>query len=837
MDAIATNHHAARAWALLLGRVAGLIGSRGAHPARTVVLLPYAQLMPVAARAWAQLHPQGFAPRFETTMNWATAAGHEPAPHDLTGDAARDLVIARDWLQRAGLGAQADRLAPRLVEAATQLIAVAAAVPPAARAAQAQAAQARAVRPAQHEATEWEARIAAVAIEWAAASGYPADVLFEPATAETLDLLVLVEGIRVEPVARALAAHFGDKAVTLPFPRPDTRGAIALHQAQDSEDEAERAAACVLRHIDAGRAPVALAVTDRVLTRRVQSLLAARGVAVHDDTGWKLSTTRSAASLMAALRGCEWDASTDTVIDWLKNAPAAGSAIVLSLERRARQSGRRDWRALQAGDWGESSAAATLAAQVNAWREAMAAARPLREWIAALRELLQATMQWEPLAGDPAGQRVLEALRLYEGDAEELAALPQSARRIALRDFTAWCNEVVEAESYKVKREQGEAIIVPLAQVLGRPFQALVLPGCDERNLPASPDPAMPWTESQRAALGLPTRADLAREQREAWQCVLATPHSDLLWRAGDDNGETLLPSPLVQLLQLEGGAQAGDDPRESREVQPAPVARPQPTAALLRVSQLSASAYEDLRRCPYRFFATRQLGLREADEIDADIDKRDFGTWLHAVLRGFHARLAQGEPPQGRAALFDEVAVDVMRQHRLDDGEFLPFEAVQPAVRDAYLQWLAGHEAGGARFEEAEVAKERALARVKLVGRIDRVDRLADGRRLVMDYKTESLTASQQRMDDALEDTQLAFYAALLDDDAMAAAYLNLGERGKVKEVPHDSVIEARDQLIAAIESDLARIAAGAPLPALGEGAVCDYCGVRGLCRKDFWS
>ena len=49
--------------------------------------------------------------------------------------------------------------------------------------------------------------------------------------------------------------------------------------------------------------------------------------------------------------------------------------------------------------------------------------------------------------------------------------------------------------------------------------------------------------------------------------------------------------------------------------------------------TQLSASSYEDLRRCPYRFFALRMLGLKEADEIEAEVDKRDFGTWLHGVL------------------------------------------------------------------------------------------------------------------------------------------------------------------------------------------------------------
>jgi ATP-dependent helicase/nuclease subunit B len=39
------------------------------------------------------------------------------------------------------------------------------------------------------------------------------------------------------------------------------------------------------------------------------------------------------------------------------------------------------------------------------------------------------------------------------------------------------------------------------------------------------------------------------------------------------------------------------------------------------------------------------------------------------------------------------------------------------------------------------------------------------------------------------------------------------------------------------AIASELGRIAAGAELPALGEGTTCEYCAARGLCRKDSWS
>ena len=52
---------------------------------------------------------------------------------------------------------------------------------------------------------------------------------------------------------------------------------------------------------------MALVAQDRVLTRRVRAMLANQGVAVRDETGWKLSTTRAAAGLMSLLRAAAWD--------------------------------------------------------------------------------------------------------------------------------------------------------------------------------------------------------------------------------------------------------------------------------------------------------------------------------------------------------------------------------------------------------------------------------------------------------------------------------------------------------------------------------------------------
>jgi ATP-dependent helicase/nuclease subunit B len=841
MDGIAQIHRATRALAPLISRLCELIAGRGAHAARTVVLLPYAQLMPLARRAWAEQVPTGFTPRFETSMNWSAAAGFAPAGDDLAFDMARDLLTARALLERAGLASRADMLAGRLVEAAWQLAVHAAAVTPSQR--PSWVARARAVTAAGLDAPvlALENAVATVAIEWAAGSAYAGDALFEgDHLVQEVDLLVVFEGLRAEPFADALESLLGAKAVSLPLQVEACRGRIRLHEAGDASEEAEIAAACVLRHLEAGRLPVALAAIDRVLTRRVRALLDARGVAIRDETGWKLSTTRAAAHAMLALRACAWNAGADAVIDWLKNSPAIPEYIVLSLERRVRKSGVREWRSLQPRDLGDGAKLQALLQEVDGWRDSLQRMRPLLQWLADMRDVLKATGQWSGLAADSAGTKVISALRLDEDGQRAFSQLPQAARGLTLAEFTAWVHETLEATSFVPEAADGEQVVIlPFNQLLGRPFAALVVPGCDEVRLPPSPEPPGTWTAAQRLGLGLPSREALEAEVRAGWRQALQTPFCDLSWRRSDDNGEPLLPSALVQVLQLEPATQAAADPRDVREVEARATAPPMAVGRALTVRQLSASAYEDLRRCPYRFFAMRQLSLHESDEIETEVDKRDFGIWVHQVLRSFHESLASSPQPSGpsRVRLLDIAAEEVTRLQRLEPGEFLPFSAAWPQVRDGYLGWLAAHESAElATFAQAESEYEMQLGPVKLVGRIDRVDRLADGRAMVMDYKTEPLAASLERVRDPGEDTQLAFYAALLDDDTVRAVYVNVGERGKTETVEQAAVVEARDLLVHGILQDVARIEAGATLTALGEGRVCDYCSARGLCRRDFW-
>ncbi len=841
-------------WAQAMAQLAEAIETHGAHPSRTVVLVPYAQLIQQARCAWAAHtaltgKAASFMPRFESTMNWSgtseTSEGWDgdfaPAPEDIQMDAAIDALTGAALLERAGLVAQQAALAGRLVESSWAMARLAAAQAPAQRLAWGAHMAAQLGVGLESPLLALELAVGRIALAWAAASSYPSDVLFS----KQFDLLVVLGGFQSEPLVEALKVHFSHKAVTLKLTTPPMLGALSLHAAQDAEDEAHRAAACVIAHLQKGRCPVALIAQDRVLTRRTRAMLAGRGIALRDETGWKLSTTRAAATLMSLLRAMPWDASADAVLDWLKNAPAFDASAVTLLEIELRKAGVRFWRDLPA-----RVLDTLLVSNATALRDGLQRARLLTDWLHDLRAALQTSNQWEPLARDAAGSAVLAALRLDESSEVPFA----SSIRMSLQDFTSWVMQTLEAASFVPEHPpEAQVVILPLSQLLGRRMQAVVLPGADEVRLAVSPELPGMWLPAQREVLGLPSRAELASAQRQAWDYALHMPHIDVLWRTSE-GGEALMPSGFVQevLLKqasdksLRSGCMAAD-PRIQREVAARPTPHPMPqlvstnealSTPLSRLTRLSASAYEDLRRCPYRFFSLRLLKLQESEELESELGKREFGNWLHTLLNNFHEalKMATDQSMQARLAMINIAAESAAKELGLTDSEFLPFAASWPRVRDGYLDWLAGHEAGGAQFLQGEVWKEMPYGSVTLFGKLDRIDQLPGGSRLVMDYKTEARATTQARIKEGSEDTQLAFYAALLADDTLAASYVNLGEKEPTKTYGQSDIVHLRDGLIESILRDVSGIAAGAPMPALGEGKACDYCSARGMCRKDFW-
>ncbi len=862
---------AAAQWDALLERARQIMAGRGVDPSRTVFLVPYAQMMDAGRRAWARHQPHGFSPRFESSRNWAASLSpFVHGPQDVSGDVARDSLVAAGLLAQVSVrgldAAMRATLAGRVVQAAHQLAPLAAAKAPSDR--MAWAGDMRGQIGTTGPMFQWEGLVHSLALTWVGLSSYPTDVLWTglAAPGAVADLLLVVPGFQTDPLAEGLLAHWGERGLALDWPesrpaQPQGRVCpVQLHPCDDAEDEAQRAAACVIARASAGQVPVALVAQDRLLTRRIGALLAGAGLKARDETGWKLSTTHAAARVLGLLRAADPRARTDAVIEWLKHAPRWSPDAIDRLELLARREGLSSWRALLA----HPKAVAAVPDGVQATLESLQGARPLRAWLQDVRQALENTGAWDLLSADAAGQRVIEALRLDEG-AQELADLAPSRWSAAI--FTGWVRDALEAASFLPDRGGRDAnapvIVLPMAQLLGSSVGAVVVPGCDVVHLPVSPEPPGDWGAEQRSMLGLPDRAALVEAAAQTWAHVLTRPALDLLWRE-HDAGEVVLPSPWVQALRAEPAlAQMGDDPRVARTLPAIAQPRPVPAAPDLLPEALSASAYQDLRDCPYRFFALRQLRLRQEDEIEVSPDKRDLGNWLHAVLRQFHETRDPADGVARDRERLEDIAWQVARQMGLaategepvsdDSALFLPFMASWPAMRDGYLAWLARYEAeglgegGSPRFARAEEKLSRNLDSWHLIGTLDRIDHLraAEGEvTVVLDYKTEPRQRTQDRVKDPMEDTQVAFYAALLEGQTtgpVRGGYLSITDSrdtdGGTRFIEQARLDEAREHLLAGLTQDMERIAAGHAMPALGEGRACDYCAARGLCRRDFWA
>lgn len=833
-------------WADIAARISEWASARGVALHGLVVVLPFAQQLGPARAAFAK--QGGWQPRVETTRTIAASLG--PASRGGEGqisfDAATDrlhaarLLRGQSWVPRDPLAF--DDAVSAVVTTAHAVLKAAAAVDPAARAGHWQRGRELIAPVAGVGAIE--RALARVALEWAAATSPPVtDALY----ACRPGAWVVVQSGGEDVLARSVMGAMPD---TVPCLLLDADAhvhetlapSITIARCEGFEHEAVCAAAQVLEHVRRGEVPVALVAQDRLLMRRVRALLERHGVGLQDETGWKLSTTRAAAQVMALLRAAAPQASSDLLLDWLKTT-AWPQAAVAQIEAACRREGWTQLRAIDADLL--RGRAVPLLAEAMAVLQTFANTRrqTLSGWLGTLREGLNSSAVLTPMLSDDAGAQVLQTLHIEEPTAWSAQAAQTS---MSLAEFSAWVDAALEDASFIPQAAPDASVVVtPLARLTLRPFAAVVFPGADDHHLGVDAGPHPLLNEAQAEALGVPTSRQ--RRQAEALAFAHAVSRAPItFFHRHADGAEPLAPSPLLEQLGLRL-ASAGRtlepwvDPRLTLRLAPTPVTMPAPSAAVLLPARLSASACEALRACPYRFHALYLLRVREAEELDDEVEQRDYGNWLHDVLLKFHTQRGEPAPAEAEAARLLAIAQEEKVHKGLDDADFLPFEAGFIDLVPRYIAWLHERDAQGARFWRGEQEREIAPPEwegIHLYGRIDRMDQVRGPALELIDYKTGSAAGLKDKLRQPLEDTQLAFYAALVQPETehpVRASYLALGR--KIESLPHPDVEDSASALVTGVGADLARIRRGAGLPALGEPPTCDFCDARGLCRRDHWS
>jgi len=141
-----------------------------------------------------------------------------------------------------------------------------------------------------------------------------------------------------------------------------------------------------------------------------------------------------------------------------------------------------------------------------------------------------------------------------------------------------------------------------------------------------------------------PHATELESRLRASWRQALQAPAVEVLWRSSDDTGEHIAASPLVQVV-----APATAVWQRCWRVTHAHPGRSCPrlcsrlsrTATAFRCVNYRPGAYEDLRTCPYRFFALRQLGLKTVDELEVRCGQAGLRALAACGAAGVSQRLA----------------------------------------------------------------------------------------------------------------------------------------------------------------------------------------------------
>lgn len=676
-----------------------------------------------------------------------------------------------------------------------------------------------------------------------------------------------------DPVSRTLAlawpraakdAHLIDRAAELRSAHAASplAGRVRLFGAASAEEEAQAVDVTVREWLLAGRQRIAVVVNDRLTARRARALLERAQILVQDEAGWAFSTTSAATVIGRWLDVAGNDCYHRDLLDLMKSpfafhdwAPDARRRAVWRCETYVREAG------VVAGivnfvrlaeDNNDPEVRQMLARVQHGLGALGQGRRSIARWLQALEASLAEPGVRDGLAADSAGEQLLELL----GDLQR--ELAQDPLAVTFSEWRRWLARQLEAATFRDRSIESPVVFTHLAATPLRSFDGVIILGCDAAHLPG-PDPvALFFNQGVRAELGLPVRADELRELEEQLAALIASGGEVLLTWQRTTGGEPNLLSPqlerLVALHRLAYDVDLADVMLAARlphaevrspDAAPLPQAtgRPMPAApAALMPAQISASGYNALMACPYQYYARHLLRLAELDDVQEEIEKKDYGQIVHGVLAGFHRahpRVSDLEPlAAGRelAALSEEAFAAAVARNYLAQAWLARWTALIPA----YLEWQREREAEGWLWHAGETDRRIEIVTPEgrtfmLRGRIDRIDAGPAGA-AVIDYKTRSQKALKDALKIPGEDVQLPVYALLWGGPVAAALFLSI-EREGVAPVEVDDDI---GQLAEATRKRLAQIVdalhTGAPLPAQGVEAACAYCEMRGLCRRNYW-
>ncbi|MEL6486564.1 MAG: double-strand break repair protein AddB [Pseudomonadota bacterium] len=537
---------------------------------------------------------------------------------------------------------------------------------------------------------------------------------------------------------------------------------LRLLTSATSEEEAQAIALLVREALDIPGKRVAVVSADRSLARRVVQHLARWNIAADDTAGRPLSLTPAGRlfGLLAQLAG--EGAPLVTLV------AALSHPLVASTDTDARREWLANLRVFERSLRGPAlapglealrdAASATRSPEVLAWWERVEAV--LAPLLALPEEGLLAqaldavSKAAEALAGEAvwaredgrALARMVEDMRLHAGECD--IALAVADLPGAMRDAM---DEIAVRPPYG---GHPRVSIYGLLESRMARADLVICGGLNEGTWPQSPPGDALLAPAILRALGVPGtefRIGLAAHDLAG---AMGAPEVVLSRALRDREGPTRPSRFLLRVEALLGEVEAQKhretrvpdwlpqlDRAAPRVVSVYPRPAPNPAPDLRRVS-ISATALDRLLGDPYQFYAQKILGFKKLDPLAADpfSDPALRGTLVHEVLEQWHKRRV--EEPDLPLVPFADATLRALNTNPFFLGLWRPRIL---AALARFEDWIDEARTRGRNVALSESWGEMTWDGVRVFGKADRVDRLADGSLAIVDYKTGSPPSAAQ--------------------------------------------------------------------------------------------
>src|SRR5579884_170051 len=596
---------------------------------------------------------------------------------------------------------------------------------------------------------------------------------------------------RLRLVAEALKpAALTDAWRALPPEPAETLAGVSRHDCANPHEEALTIALLLRRQLETPGATAALVTPDRELARRVAAELRRWDIEIDDSAGVPLSRTPPGTFLRLVLELAETELAPVPLLAALKHPLAAGGLapemfrdLARRLERKLRGprpapgfAGLDD--SLKEADAGLlrfverlrrclGELAERLAAEAAPLPALVAAHVEAAERLAASDEESGAARLWREAAGEAAARFCHELIEA----AQDFPALPG-------RHYPALFDALVAG--FAVRPAYGthpRLAIWGLLEARLQQADLMVLGGLNEGTWPGLPaiDPWMSRQMRREFEIAVPERA-IGLAAHDFVQ-ALGAPEVALT-RAARREGAPTVPSrwllrldTVLRAVGLDGALSSAPEVEaaaalldEPPRVLPRKIPAPCPPLTA-RPRKLSVTQIETWLRDPYAIYARHILNLKALDELDEDPGRSDMGTGVHKALDEFVRRHPH--------ALSADAEEELLRIGREQFGTILSrpavwafwwprFERIARWFVAEEREWRA-HLVESLSEQKGELSLAVPAGPFTISAVADRIDRLAEGGLVLVDYKTGSLPTTKEV--DAAYAVQLPLEGAILRD------------------------------------------------------------------------